>query len=66
MTVALPPFGHLATTHVAPGNTADDVLSLSSMARTRVLLTWGYSLSVMRRWRRAPRAVKSRTTAITF
>ena len=38
MTVALHPFGHLATTDVVPGNTADDVLYLSIIARTRVML----------------------------
>ena len=38
MTVAMHPFGHLATTEVAPGNTADDVLYLPLIARTRAMI----------------------------
>ena len=38
MTVAMHPFGHLATTDVVPGQTADDVLYLPIIARTRAML----------------------------
>ncbi len=38
MTVAMHPFGHLATTDVVPGQTADDGLSLPIIARTRAML----------------------------
>jgi transposase len=38
MTVAMQPFGHLATTDVVPGQTADDVLYLPIIARTRAML----------------------------
>lgn len=38
MTTALHPFGHLAATQVAPGQTADDVLYLPLIARTRAML----------------------------
>lgn len=38
MTVAMHPFGHLATTDVVPGQTADDGLYLPIIARTRAML----------------------------
>jgi transposase len=38
MTTALHPFGHLAATQVAPGQTADDVLYLPLIARTRAMI----------------------------
>jgi transposase len=38
MTVAMHPFGHLATTDVVPGQTADDGLYLPIITRTRAML----------------------------
>lgn len=38
MTVAMHPFGHLAASDVVPGNTADDLLYLPIIARTRAMI----------------------------